>query len=46
MGLGITGTESIGTDLSLNQLHDAMHRLILEQVAPLEKGFVRSQSPN
>jgi hypothetical protein len=42
MGLGITGTKSIGTDLLLlNQMHDAMHRLILDQVAPLEKGGVR-----
>jgi hypothetical protein len=42
MGLGITGTDSIGTDvLLLNQLNDAMHRWILDQVAPFEKGGVR-----
>jgi hypothetical protein len=42
MGLGITGTESIGTDLLLlHEMHDAMHRLILDQVEPLEKGDVR-----
>jgi hypothetical protein len=39
--MGITGTESIGTDLLLlYEMHDAMHRLILYQVELLEKGDV------